>query len=988
MISFREHILIPNETNMSKFYTLFFLLTFLSIALSGQRVDNDFSRDLHWRNIGPANMMGRIAAVDALHSDYRQVVCASASGGVFKSSNGGVSWKPIFDRYGTGSIGAVSLDQQQPDIIWVGTGEAANRNSSGWGDGVYKSVDGGESFTHMGLKSTHHIAEIAIDPQNSDVIYVAAVGHLWGYNGDRGLYKSVDGGKNWRKLVNGLPNDGKTGCTEIIIHPENPNILFAGFYHRLRKPYWYTSGGEKGGMFKSTDGGASWTKLENGLPSGETGMIDISICKKFPDIMVAAVEADENLPEGVPGSGVYRSDDGGESWNFLLKHAVRPFYHGQIEIDPNDPQNIYVVSRDFRYSTDGGKSFSRPRWRRDGGDDHDLWIAPHDSKIMYHCTDQGLKLTIDGCKTFLSFNNMAIGQYYAIGTDMRDPYWVVGGLQDNGLWIGPSNSREVRGILNMHNTWVGEGDGFHAQIDPTDWRTLYLVNHVGFATRLNLETREHEYITPTPETTLNFADHFDPDFEETAIVYTINPGEQWFFYENLQRPLLPPQFRFNWSSPLILSPNNPNTLYFGGNYLFKSVDQGKRWRIISPDLTANDPKWRNPSKSGYLTNSVTGGENHFTIITIGESPANEAVVWAGTDDGFIHVTQNGGTNWEEVGKNLPGVDQRIWVSRVTPSAFVEGRCYVTLDNHRYDDMKPYVFVTEDFGKSWENITGDLPEDFSAYVIKEDTENPNLLFVGTEEAVHFSYNRGKDWIPLMARMPTVAIHDLVVHPREGDLIAGTHGRSIWILDDLSPLRQLDDSILTEPLHFFDGKPATQWRRINTGRKQPAFEFRGQNPRYGAPIQFWIGDSSIDSISIVIQDPFSEQEVSWKTAVHPGLNRKYWNYRFSTPASSVAALKRQLTSVVEHLKGILTRAEQKELLAQVDLDLSNATTASEVNEIRGLLVEQFSGYAAGKPFFGEKILPNMAHPGKYRVNLIAKTYKTSGWLSLRADPLLNR
>jgi len=973
---------------MSKFSSFCYLFIFLCISLQGQRQDNDYSRDLHWRNIGPANMMGRIAAVDALNSDYRHVLCASASGGVFKSTNGGMSWEAIFDRYGTGSIGAVTLDQSNPDIIWVGTGEAANRNSSGWGDGIYKSTDGGKHFQHMGLKTTHHIAEIAVDPQNVGTVYAAAVGHLWGYGGERGLFKSTDGGHNWQKLTNGLPNDGKTGCTEIIIHPDNPSILYAGFYHRLRQPYWYTSGGENGGMYKSIDGGKSWKKLMSGLPEGVTGMIDISICRKFPDVMVAAVEADENLAEGVPGSGVYRSDDGGESWRFLFKHAVRPFYHGQIEIDPNDPQNIYVVSRDFRYSTDGGESFSRPRWRRDGGDDHDLWIAPHDSRVMYHCTDQGLRLTVDGCQSFLSFNNMAIGQYYAIGTDMRDPYWVVGGLQDNGLWIGPSNSREVRGIMNMHNTWVGEGDGFHAQIDPTDWRTLYLVNHVGFATRLNLETREHRYITPTPETTLNFSEHFDPNFEETAIEYTINPGEQWFFYENLERPLLPPQFRFNWSSPLVLSPNNPNTLYFGGNYLFKSVDRGENWRIISPDLTANDPKWRNPSKSGYLTNSVTGGENHFTIITVAESPKNEALVWAGTDDGFLHVSRDGGVNWAEVGQNIPALDQRIWVSRVAPSAFEEGRCYITLDNHRYDDMKPYVFVTEDYGMTWKNITGNLPEDFSTYVIREDPINPNLLFVGTEEAVHFSYNRGEEWIPLMAQLPTVAIHDLVIHPREGDLIAGTHGRSIWILDDLSPLRQLNDQVIGKPLHLFESRMATQWRRINTGRKQPYFEFRGQNPTYGASIQFWVGDPAIDSTTITVKDPFSDQKSTWMTTVQKGINRVYWNYRFPISSKAKDNLKKQLQMASKQLGMQVSKEEDRTFLSKIEAELKQADTAGELNEIRSLLVDRFSGYAGGRPFFGKKLQREVAPAGKYKVTLSSKGEEAHGWITVRADPLLEK
>ena len=552
----------------STFYTTIFL--FIFSTLLAQREDNNYSWSLRWRNIGPANMMGRIAAVDALNTDYRHVLCASASGGVFKSTNGGMTWEAIFDRYGAGSIGSVTMHQANPDIIWVGTGESANRNSSGWGDGIYKSIDGGKSFQHMGLKSTHHIAQIAVHPTDENIAYAAAVGHLWGWSGERGLFMTQDGGKSWEKLTNGLPNDGKTGCTEIIMHPENPNILFAGYYQRLREPYWYTSGGPNGGIFKSMDGGKTWKKITSGLPTGDTGMIDISICRKFPDIMVAAVEADENLPEGVPGSGVYRSDDGGETWTFLYKHAVRPFYHGQIEIDPINPDNIYIVSRGFEISNDGGKTFKAREWRTDGGDDHDMWLAPYDSNIMYLCTDQGLRLSVDGGKSVLSFNNMAIGQYYAIGADMRDPYWVGGGLQDNGLWIGPSNSREVRGILNSHNSWIGEGDGFHTQIDPTDWRNVYIVNHVGFAARLNLETREHYYITPTPETTVNFAAHFDPDFPDTMIKYTIYRGEHWFYYEYIDRPKLPAQFRFNWSSPLVMSPNNPHTIYFGGNYLYSN----------------------------------------------------------------------------------------------------------------------------------------------------------------------------------------------------------------------------------------------------------------------------------------------------------------------------------------------------------------------------------------------------------------------------------
>ncbi|MCI5080095.1 MAG: hypothetical protein MRY78_00300 [Saprospiraceae bacterium] len=976
---------------------LLLLLLCSSCIVFAQRTDNPFSQQLKWRNIGPANMMGRIAAVDALHTDYRHVLCASASGGVFKSTNGGITWDAIFDRYGAGSIGAVTLCQQNPDIIWVGTGEAANRNSSGWGDGIYKSIDGGKTFQHMGLEDTHHIAEIAIHPKNPDIVFVAAVGHLWGYKGSRGLYMTTDGGQNWKKLTSGLPDDSKTGCTEVIFHPDNPDILFAGFYHRLREPYFYTSGGEQGGMFKSIDGGKSWQKLTKGLPQGATGMIDISIHLNNPDIMVAAVEADENLPKGVPGSGVYRSDNGGESWTFKYFHAVRPFYHGQIEIDPINPDNIYIVSRGFEISRDGGETFESRRWRTDGGDDHDMWIAPYDSNIMYLCTDQGLRLSIDGGKSILSFNNMAIGQYYAIGVDMRDPYYVIGGLQDNGLWVGPSNSREVRGILNEHNSWVGEGDGFHAQIDPTDWRTAYIVNHVGFAAKVNLETREHEYITPTPETIVNFKAYFDPRFPDTMIRYTIYPGEHWFYYEYVDRPKLPAQFRFNWSSPLVLSPNNPHTIYFGGNHVFKSVDQGKSWRIISPDLTANDPKWRNPTNSGYLTNSVTGGENHYTIITIAESPMDEAVVWAGTDDGKLHLTRNGGTSWQEVGLNLPKGVQNIWVSRVMPSAHVPGRCYVTLDNHRKDDMQAYVFVTEDFGQSWSNITSNLPKGWSTYVIREDFVNPDLLFVGTEEAVHFSYNRGQKWHELMANMPTVAIHDLVIHPREGDLVAGTHGRSIWIMDNIEPLRQLNDAVTKQALHLFQPKKATRWQRINTGRKQPYFEFRGQNPVNAAAIDFWVGNEKMDSVDIIVKNPFSEDHWEKRVAVQQGINRVYWNFRMAYTLAEIKAYHNELTIMLKALEQRIPDDLEKEKkvchqlqsdLAEIAMDTENFKTIRALNDIRRKAVEQFAGYALGEPFFGKKRMGKAAQAGTYEVQIKAGNNIQKTLLEFRDDPLLTK
>ncbi|MEC8701923.1 MAG: hypothetical protein VXX41_00520 [Bacteroidota bacterium] len=957
---------------MKKLISLFLLL----ILYNGIYSQNLNTKNLLWRNIGPANMMGRIAAIDASNKDYRKVLIASASGGVFKSDNAGVTWESIFDKYGAGSIGSVKFDQNDLNTIWVGTGESANRNSSAWGDGIYKSTDGGKTFSNMGLKSTHQIAEIEIHPNNSNIVYAAAVGHLWGYSGERGLFRTLDGGNSWEKVLGGLPDDGKTGCTEIIFHPTNPDIMFAGFYHRLRQPASFVSGGEEGGLFKSTDGGKSWRKVTNGLAKGKSGMIDISIHLSNPDIMVMAYEADENIPDGEPGTGVYISYDGGESWNFLLKHAVRPFYHGQIEIDPINPENIYVVSRGFMISNDGGKNFYSRRWRTDGGDDHDMWIAPYDNNIMYLATDQGSRLSVDGGRTWLSHNNMAIGQYYAIGVDMRDPYYVGGGLQDNGLWMTPSNSREYRGILNMHSTWIAEGDGFHTQIDPEDWRTVYTVNHVGFVARQNIETREYTFITPTPETISNFSEYVEYDYDETRNRYTIDPGEHWFFRERPDRPLLPPQFRFNWSSPFIISSNNSKRVFFGSNHLFKSDDRGDNWKIISPDLTTNDKNLRNTSDGGGLTNSNTGGENHFTIITISDTPIDKDVIWIGTDDGNVQVTIDNGDTWDNVRPNIVGVPQKTWVSRVEASKHKKGRAYVSFDNHRFDDNKPYVFVTDDYGKSWKNITSDLPKDYSVYVIKEDYIDENLLFVGTEKSVYFTINQGKIWEKLGSNLPSVAIHDLVIHPRDGDLIAGTHGKSIWILDDISPLRNLNFN----SNKIIPSRESTKWIKINTGRKQPYFEFRGENPPYGAIINFYSKTEIKGKITITnsSESNLYKRDIS----LNNGLNRFIWPFELDRNSDELINYKTKFINLVDELKDVVI---DKKNLKQYDF--KNLNSFDEINKLRKSFLDDYGMYANGKKIFGDKLYESyVVKPGKYKLFLELENGESfSEIISVREDPL---
>ena len=957
---------------MKKLISLFLLL----ILYNGIYSQNLNTKNLSWRNIGPANMMGRIAAIDASNKDYRKVLIASASGGVFKSDNAGVTWESIFDKYGAGSIGSVKFDQNDLNTIWVGTGESANRNSSAWGDGIYKSTDGGKTFSNMGLKSTHQIAEIEIHPNNSNIVYAAAVGHLWGYSGERGLFRTLDGGNSWEKVLGGLPDDGKTGCTEIIFHPTNPDIMFAGFYHRLRQPASFVSGGEEGGLFKSTDGGKSWRKVTNGLAKGKSGMIDISIHLSNPDIMVMAYEADENIPDGEPGTGVYISYDGGESWNFLLKHAVRPFYHGQIEIDPINPENIYVVSRGFMISNDGGKNFYSRRWRTDGGDDHDMWIAPYDNNIMYLATDQGSRLSVDGGRTWLSHNNMAIGQYYAIGVDMRDPYYVGGGLQDNGLWMTPSNSREYRGILNMHSTWIAEGDGFHTQIDPEDWRTVYTVNHVGFVARQNIETREYTFITPTPETISNFSEYVEYDYDETRNRYTIDPGEHWFFRERPDRPLLPPQFRFNWSSPFIISSNNSKRVFFGSNHLFKSDDRGDNWKIISPDLTTNDKSLRNTSDGGGLTNSNTGGENHFTIITISDTPIDKDVIWVGTDDGNVQVTIDNGDTWDNVRPNIVGVPQKTWVSRVEASKHKKGRAYVSFDNHRFDDNKPYVFMTDDYGKSWKNITSDLPKDYSVYVIKEDYIDENLLFVGTEKSVYFTINQGKIWEKLGSNLPSVAIHDLVIHPRDGDLIAGTHGKSIWILDDISPLRNLNFN----SNKIIPSRESTKWIKINTGRKQPYFEFRGENPPYGAIINFY-SKTEIKG-KITITNSSGSNLYKRDISLNNGLNRFIWPFELDRNSDELINYKTKFINLVDELKDVVI---DKKNLKQYDF--KNLNSFDEINKLRKSFLDDYGMYANGKKIFGDKLYESyVVKPGKYKLFLELENGESfSEIISVREDPL---
>ncbi|KPJ93391.1 MAG: hypothetical protein AMS18_05805 [Gemmatimonas sp. SG8_17] len=909
-------------------------------------------KDLQWRNIGPANMAGRVTDIEAVEGNFAHVLVGAASGGVWKSTNAGTTWKAIFTEYGTANIGDIAVFQPDPSIIWVGTGESCTRNSAGWGDGVYKSTDGGETFSNMGLQDTHHIGEVLTHPSDPNTVYVAAQGHLWGHTGERGLFKTTDGGQTWKKLTNGLPDDGRTGATDVKMDPSNPNVLYVAFWERLRRPYRFDSGGPNGGIFKSVDGGETWTKLTNGLPEGETGKIGIAVYRGDPRIVMAIVEhgfQPQRRVEGALnpdyddmsklGTGIYRSENGGESWEYVSRYNNRPFYYSHIYINPRDDQNVYILAGSANISEDGGKTFSRSM-QGISGDFHALWIDPNRPDVFYVGNDKGSYITFDHGITFNMFDNMDIGQFYAVTADNRDPYYVYGGLQDNGNWGGPSNSRDWNGILNDHWFKFHSGDGFHTTVDPNDWRTVYTESQGGNIRRFDAVFRQDgKSVTPDPSNILNLAEYV-PQHPDTG------------------SRLLRDYFRFNWSSPLILSPHNSNTLLFGGNHLFRSTDRGDTWRIISPDLSTNDPVLTDP-ESGGLTRDVTSAETYATIITIAESPLMPGLIWVGTDDGNVQLTRDGGKTWVDVRRNLPEVPGRLWVSRVEASHFDAGTAYLSFDGHRSDDFSPWVYRTTDYGSSWTSIASNLPDDQPVYVVREDLRNPNLLFVGTEFAMYASVNGGQRWDRLMNGLPTVAVHDVIIHPRDGDLIAATHGRSVWILDDITPLQQLTDAVLAADVHLFQNRVATRWKGISRGATRGHKLFMGRNPlaieqvppgnsprelENSATIDFYLKSEPGDKVSLSVSDMTGEHMFTTEVAGEAGINRYFWNMRFDPTE--------------EQLR------EQQERMARAR--------------------EQFGGQLPGGFQGGGGVQGMLAAPGTYRLSLTVDGTDYTGTVTIRDDP----
>ena len=799
---------------------------------------------LEWRSIGPANMGGRIADVEGVPGDPNVVYVASASGGLWKTTNGGVKWTPIFEREGTISIGDIALAPSNPEVVWVGTGESAVRNSVSFGDGVYKSTDGGKTWQHMGLKDSERISAIAIHPQNPDVVYIAALGHAFGPNEERGVFMTTDGGKTWTKT---LYIDNQHGAADLDIDPTNPNILYAGMWSFERKPWTHRSGSEKGGIYKSIDGGRTWKKLENGLPK-LMGRIGVRVAPTNPNVVYVIVESKDGT--------LYRSDDRGETFRNVSKQesiVSRGFYYTKVRVDPTNENRVFAVASTLFVSVDGGKTF-RSITSRSHIDFHALWIDPKNPKRMWHGQDGGIGVSYDGGESWEAVYNIPLGQFYQVHADNRQPfYYVMGGLQDNGSWSGPSGTREPAGIMNDDWRMVSFGDGFYV-INHPDNPDLYLSeSQGGDIVRTDFRTREQQAVNP----------------------WGRGSGGG---------PAARQKFRWNWNAPIVLSPHEKSTVYFGGNVLFKSPDFGKTWEQISPDLTTNDPE-KLKDAGGPVAIENTTAEYHSTIITVAESPVQKGQIWVGTDDGNLQVTTDGGKNWTNLVKNVSGLAANSPVSHVEPSRVNASTAYVAFERHMFDDFRPYIFKTTDGGKTWTSISGNLPAKAYVQVVREDPRNTNLLYAGTELGLFASYDGGTRWIPLnMKNLPNVAIHDIFVHPRENDLILATHGRSLWIFDDATVIQQMTQPILDSSAHLFSVRPGmrftSRFTRYGIGDKV----FTGPNPAAGALITYYLKDKLDEKADFKVQvfdrDGKLVQDLE-RPSREKGLNRITWNLRLGGP-----------------------------------------------------------------------------------------------------------
>jgi photosystem II stability/assembly factor-like uncharacterized protein len=809
-------------------------------TVRAQSFDESLLAHFVWRSVGPAGAGGRVTDIAVAGQSPQRIFVAFATGGVWTSSSEGTAWTPIFDHEGVSSIGAIAVDSHNPDTIWVGTGEANPRNSVSWGDGVYRTTDGGRTWTNLGLKSSHHIGRIIVDPRNPDAVYVAALGRLWGTSRDRGVYKTTDGGRTWTLS---LFIDDDTGVVDLAMDPGDSRTLYAAAYQVRRDRF---AGGDPAqgwgpgsAIYKTTDAGATWRKLTRGLPTGLLGRIGLAVASRDPAVVYAIVQTPTTVPretdEGpirtataarktMKDGGVFRSTDRGETWTWVNAIDPRPFYHSQIRVDPDDPNHVYVLGSPIAESLDGGRTFHNQPWNIHV-DHHALWIDPANPRHMINGNDGGIYVTWDGGASWDFQNQMAVSQLYSVDVDTRKPYYIYGGVQDYCSWGGPSATRKSVGIQVSDWYKVQTGDGFQVRVDPTDFTIVYAESQNGGLVRHDLKSGRNTAIKPTA-------------------------------------PYDRPAYRFNWETPLVVSTHDPKTLYVGGNYLFKSVDRGDSWTIISPELPT--------AKEG-------------TITVVGESPKDASLLYAGTDDGNVFVTRDGGKNWKNITTAFPGMPGRRWVSRVVASRWDAGTAYVAFDGHRDDDFAVHLFRTTDDGQTWSSIAGDLPAGAPVRAFREGIRNSRLWFAGTETAAYASLDGGSHWVRLMNGLPTVPVADLIVHPRDGDLIAGTHGRSFYVMD-VSPLEELTPQVLSSAVHLFGVRPAVafDYRVFTTDEFLAQKRFIGENPPPGVTISYYLKASPSGDVKLAILDASGALVRDLKATTERGINRVQWDLRGRAPA----------------------------------------------------------------------------------------------------------
>jgi photosystem II stability/assembly factor-like uncharacterized protein len=809
---------------------------------------------LTFRAIGPATTSGRIDDVAVLETNPAVFYVAAATGGLWKTTNNGTTWEVLFnDRDDVVSIGDVAIPPDDPDLVWVGTGENNNRQSSSWGTGVYKSTDGGHTWKAMGLADARHVGRIVIDPVDHDTVYVAATGHLFGPNQQRGVMKTSDGGSTWSTA---LFIDGDTGATDLVMDPSNNKVLYAATYQRRRSAWGFNGGGPGSGLYKSEDAGRTWSKLTNGIPTGDLGRIGIDIYRRDPRIVYASIEHEK---EG----GVYRSDNGGASWTKMSGVNPRPMYFSQIRVDPNDDRRVYLGGVSLHISDDGGRTFAIDKSAVQVGiwyphsnplnsslhtDEHALWVDPANSNHLIIGNDGGVSLSWDRGKTWDLLDNMDLGQFYHVGYDMDAPYHVYGGLQDNLAMGGPSAVRSYLGIGNLDWFFIAGGDGFVSVADPKDSRIIYSEAQNGNMARVDRLTNERTSIRP-----------------EAA------KGE---------RPL-----RWNWNAPMIISPHDAATLFMAANRVFKSADRGESWTAISPDLTAGIDR-ETLSLMGVAARDFKiakndGVTNYGTLVAFAESPKKAGLYYAGADDGTVQVSNDEGKTWTNVTGRFPGLPARTYVSRLAPSAFDEGTVYASFDGHWSDDYTPFIYASTDAGNRWTSIAHNLPQGQVVKCVAEDLKNRNVLYAGTEFGLYVSLDRGGSWTRLRNNLPTVPVDEITLHPRDNDMILATHGRSIWILDDLAPIQQASDALKTDA-YLFDIRPTTSFNPAHDrwwmgGDRK----FWGRNPAYGASISYYLREPAKET-TLTVEDAkgamvrvLSAAELEGSS--HAGINRVHWNLR---------------------------------------------------------------------------------------------------------------